>query len=54
MLPTLQLDEKEMKKQLRKEQDIICMDNNAYIGYLLVATQRMNPFSVKAKIVKWF
>lgn len=54
MLPTLVLDEKKMKKELRKDQDIVCLDNNSYLAYLLVSVHRMNPFTVKARIKKGF
>jgi hypothetical protein len=45
----IQYDEKLMKKQLSKEQDIICMSPAAYVAYLQVSLTMRNP---KAKVVK--
>lgn len=49
-LVEIYIDEKKMRSELKKKQNIICITENSYIAYLYVA-MRMNGTS-KAKIIK--
>lgn len=46
------MDVKEVIRELKKDQDMHCLDERPYLTYPWVSLHRMNPLKVKARILK--